>query len=263
MAALTSLLENTLVVVAHPDDETIGAGCLLQQMGEVRVIYATDGAPLDPQFWSKYQDREHYASARKLEACDALAYAEVDELDFLVDGSGNPIPDQELFRHLDEAAASLKRVIERTLPRALLTPAYEGGHPDHDCCNFLVNQLASKNGIEAWEMPLYHRALGGLKSQEFWDADGNEIVLEPDYAEIKKKQQMLAAYSSQSDTLRQFNSPLERFRPLLAERYDYFHPPHPGQLNYEAWGWPMKGADVCASFADYLHSRSIADRRSA
>ena len=263
MATLTSLLENTLVVVAHPDDETIGAGCLMQRMQEVRVVYATDGAPRDAQFWPKYPDRGHYASVRKLEDCDALAYAEVDELDFLTDGDENPIPDQELFRHLDEAAASLKKVIERTSPRALLTLAYEGGHPDHDCCNFLVNQLATHSGIEAWEMPLYHRALGGQKSQEFWDTDGSESVLEPNYGEIRKKQQMLGAYTSQSDALRQFSSPLERFRPLTAERYDYFHPPHPGQLNYEAWGWPMSGADLCAGFSEYLHSRSIKDRRSA
>jgi LmbE family N-acetylglucosaminyl deacetylase len=263
MAALTSLLENTLIVVAHPDDETIGAGCLMQQMYEARIVYATDGAPLDPQFWLKYQNREHYASVRKLEACDALAYADVDELVFLTDGAGNSFPDQELFRHLDEAAESLRKIIARTSPTALLTIAYEGGHPDHDCCNFLVSQIAKQNGIPAWEMPLYHRALGGQKNQEFWDAGGNESILEPTYAEIKKKQQMLAAYSSQTDVLKQFSSPLERFRPLAAERYDYFHPPHPGQLNYEAWGWPMRGADICASFAEYLHERSIGDRRSA
>jgi N-acetylglucosamine malate deacetylase 2 len=263
MATLATLLENTLVVVAHPDDETIGCGCLMQRMQEVRVVFATDGAANDPKFWPKYQDRQHYASVRRLEACDALAYVDADELIFLSNREGRTIPDQELFRHLDDAVGSLKAVIERTSPKALLTTAYEGGHPDHDCCNFLVNQLAARTGVPAWELPLYHRDLGGQKNQEFWDADGSELLLEPTYAEIKRKQQMMAAYSSQSDTLKQFSSPLERFRPLAGERYDYFHPPHPGELNYEAWGWPISGADVCASFAEFLHSRSIADRRSA
>jgi LmbE family N-acetylglucosaminyl deacetylase len=263
MATLATLLENTLVVVAHPDDETIGCGCLMQRMNEVRIVFATDGAPTSPQFWPKYQNREHYASARKLEACDALAYVDADEIIFLTDNDGNTFPDQELFRHLDEAAHLLQMTIERTSPKALLTSAYEGGHPDHDCCNFLVNQLATRRGIPVWELPLYHRDLGGQKNQDFWDTDGSEVLLQPTYAEIKKKQQMTAAYSSQADALKQFTSPLERFRPLAAERYDYFHPPHPGQLNYEAWGWPMSGADVCASFADYLHLRSIADRWSA
>ena len=263
MAALDSLLDDTLVVMAHPDDETIGSGCLMQRMHEIRVVFATDGAPLDSQFWPKYQSREHYASVRKLEACDALAYAEVDQMEFLTNKEGRTFPDQELYRHLTEAAHSLRLVVERILPRAMITLAYEGGHPDHDCCNFLVNQIAAQTGIPAWELPLYHRALGGQRSQEFWDTDGSELLLEPTYAEIKKKQQMMAAYTSQSDTLKQFTSPLERFRPLTAERYDYFHPPHPGQLNYEAWGWSMSGADVCASFAEFLHSQLSADRRSA
>ena len=78
MATLASLLENTLVVVAHPDDEVIGCGALMQRTEEVRVVFATDGAPLDSKFWPKYDSREHYASVRRLEACDALAYAEVD-----------------------------------------------------------------------------------------------------------------------------------------------------------------------------------------
>jgi LmbE family N-acetylglucosaminyl deacetylase len=263
MATLASLLENTLVVVAHPDDETLGCGCLMQRMREARVVFATDGAPLDSRLWPKFQNREHYASVRKLEACDALAYVDADQLNFLTDRQGNQIPDQELFRHLDEAAASLNAIIERASPRALLTCAYEGGHPDHDCCNFLANQIASKAGIPVWKMPLYHRLMGKEIRQEFLAPDGSEVSVAPDYSEIKRKQQMIAAYPSQSDVLKHFTSPLERFRPLTAERYDYFHPPHEGQLNYEAWGWPVSGADLCAAFANYLHSRAIADRRSA
>src|SRR4051812_40356143 len=200
MATLASLLENTLVVVAHPDDETIGCGCLMQRMFEVRVAFATDGAPLDQQFWQKYPTQEHYASVRKLEACDALAYVDADELAFLNDGNGKTIPDQELFRHLEGAASSLKEIIRKTSPRALLTSAYEGGHPDHDCCNFLVSQLAREARIPAWEMPLYHRDLGGQRNQELWDAHHDEKLLEPSYKEIKKKQQTIAAYSSRPDT---------------------------------------------------------------
>jgi LmbE family N-acetylglucosaminyl deacetylase len=200
---------------------------------------------------------------RKLEACDALAYVDAEQIGFLTDREGNKIPDQELFRHLDEAAASLKATIERASPNALLTCAYEGGHPDHDSCNFLVSQIATKAGIPTWEMPLYHRLRGKEEWQVFLAQDGSEVSLEPNFSEIKRKQQMIAAYSSQSDTLKQFTSPLERFRPLTAGRYDYFHPPHEGQLNYEAWGWPVSGADLCAAFANYLHSRAIADRRSA
>jgi LmbE family N-acetylglucosaminyl deacetylase len=263
MATLAPLLENTLVVVAHPDDEVIACGALMQRMEEVRVVFATDGAPLDPKFWPKYESREHYASVRKLEACDALAYADVNQIEYLTDRQGNTIPDQELFRNLETAAQSLARIVKRVSPKILLTLAYEGGHPDHDSCNFLVHRLASQSGIPAWEMPLYHLSGNGLARQTFRDNDSTEISLEGSFKENKTKQLMMAAYSSQADFLMTFSSAGERFRPLAADRYDYFHPPHAGQLNYESWGWPMTGADLCSAFADFLHARLTADRRSA
>jgi len=263
MATLASLLENTLVVVAHPDDEVIGCGVLMQRMEQVRVVFATDGAPLDKKFWPKHDTREQYASVRKLEACDALAYAEVDRIEYLTDSEGTTIPDQELFRNLDAAAESLRRMVERVSPKILLTLAYEGGHPDHDCCNFLVHHIASQSGVLAWEMPLYHLGNGGLVRQTFRAKDNTELMLDPSFNENKTKQLMMAAYSSQADFLMTFSSSGERFRPLASDRYDYFHPPHAGQLNYESWGWPISGADLCSAFADFLHARLTADRRSA
>jgi hypothetical protein len=112
-------------------------------------------------------------------------------------------------------------------------------------------------------MPLYHLANGGLARQTFRAKDNTELMLEPSFNENKTKQQMMAAYSSQADFLMTFSSSCERFRPLAADRYDYFHPPHAGQLNYESWGWPITGADLCSAFADFLHARLTADRRSA
>jgi len=263
MATLASLLKNTLVVVAHPDDEVIGCGALMQRMEEVRVVFATDGAPLDQKFWPKYDTREQYASVRKLEACDALAYAEVAQIEYLTSADRPTIPDQELFRHLEAATQSLSSIVQRVSPSALLTLAYEGGHPDHDCCNFLVHHIASQTGVPAWEMPLYHLAPLGMARQSFRETDDTELMLDPSFNEYKTKQLMMAAYSSQADLLMTFSSPSERFRPLFADRYDYFHPPHARQLNYESWGFPMTGADVCSAFADFLHVRLTADRRSA
>jgi N-acetylglucosamine malate deacetylase 2 len=263
MATLASLLENTVVVVAHPDDEVIGCGALMQRMEEARVVFATDGAPLSRQFWPKYEGREQYASVRKLEACDALAYANVEQIEYLTASDGGTIPDQDFFKNLEVAADSLSAILRRVSPKALLTLAYEGGHPDHDCCNFLVQQVASRSGIAAWEMPLYHLERSGLSRQKFRDSDASELTLAPNFNESKKKQLMMAAYSSQADFLMTFSSMPERFRPLTADRYNYFRPPHEGQLNYESWGWPITGAGVCTAFADYLHARLTADRRSA
>ena len=112
-------------------------------------------------------------------------------------------------------------------------------------------------------MPLYHLAPLGMARQSFRETDDTELMLDPSFNEYKTKQLMMAAYSSQADLLMTFSSSSERFRPLFADRYDYFHPPHARQLNYESWGFPMTGADVCSAFADFLHVRLTADRRSA
>ena len=50
---LAPLLGRTLVIVAHPDDETITCGGLLQRMRDPCVVFATDGAPEDAYFWSR------------------------------------------------------------------------------------------------------------------------------------------------------------------------------------------------------------------
>src|SRR5260370_41514592 len=41
-----------MVLVAHPDEVTIGASVLLARFPDSIVIYATDGAPRDPRSWT-------------------------------------------------------------------------------------------------------------------------------------------------------------------------------------------------------------------
>src|SRR5215469_756365 len=79
--ALSPLLGRTLVVVPHPDDETISCGGLLQHMREPVVVFATDGAPEDDFFWRRFGSREAYAAVREQEARVALAAVGVNELE--------------------------------------------------------------------------------------------------------------------------------------------------------------------------------------
>ena len=254
-----ALSGRTLVLVAHPDDESVSCGALLQRIAEPIVAIATDGAPRDEFFWGKAGSRRGYARLREQEIYDALALAGVSEIVLLAHNAGprELFVDQELHRAIPEAIDELAAMIRRYRPDGLVTTAYEGGHPDHDVCSFLAAVLGKQYSLPVWEFPLYHRRPpAAMVFQRFLFVSGreeDETVLEIRPEEMRIKRQMLAAYGSQHPFLGEFDSALERFRPQHA--YDYSHPPHPGRLNYEAWQWPVTGEEVCDAFARFLQER--------
>ncbi len=260
MDALSSLLGTSLVVLAHPDDECVTFGALLQRMADPAVLFLTDGAPRDPYFWKRYGSREAYASLRQREARQALGLVGVCRVQFAAsNGNGaasEVLVDQELFRVLPAAWQELSGAIQRLRPQALLTLAYEGGHPDHDSCNLLAALAARTFALPAWEAPIYSRARHSdsdrPQPQRFIRKNGTEIDVRPTPAEVARKREMWKAYSSQGDFLRFFSPEVEAVRPLPA--YDYSQPPHPGKLNYEHWRWPMTGQQVCAAFSEFLRA---------
>ena len=255
MKALAPLLGRTLVLVAHPDDEVIGCGALLQRMQQAAVVFCTDGAPCDDFFWKRYGSRDAYARVRQQEAHNALGcIANGVEPMFLADR--NPaLVDQHLFRFLPSAFESLTNLIREHRPQALLALAYEGGHPDHDSCCFLAAQLAKEHDIAAWEFPLYHRSSDGIGvKQEFAMSGVDDVVLYASPEEQDVKRRMLQAYASQGDIGSHFGVELERYRPIA--NYDFSRPPLPGVLNYEAWQWPITGAQVAESFVRFIEARS-------
>jgi N-acetylglucosamine malate deacetylase 2 len=248
MGSLERLLGRTMLLVAHPDDETIGCGALLQRMREPVVVFLTDGAPRDPYFWKAYGSREHYAEVRAAEARNALYRIGVSDLFFLHTDAG-AIPDQELHLNLGFAYEGLVELITQLRPEALLSSSYEGGHPDHDSCCFLASILSSQMNVPAWEMPLYHRRAGVIEFQKFLHVSGEEVRIVSTGDELLLKRAMISAYESQRDTLKQFSPETETFRPMM--RHDFSRPPHPGKLNYEVWGWRVSGQDLCHTFVAF------------
>jgi N-acetylglucosamine malate deacetylase 2 len=258
MSKQDPLLDCALVIVAHPDDECVAFGALLQRVARPIVIYCTDGAPFDPYFWQKrYGSRENYMQMRQEEARHALQAVGISEVNFLADDpkAQGRLVDQELYRALPLAYGLLRETIAAKNPTALLTLAYEGGHPDHDSCNFLTAQLAAETAIPAYEAPLYHRARwngeginkNGL--QRFITDSHDEIEVAPTESELLRKRTMCQQYPSQGDFLGFFDIRREVLRPLAD--YNYGRPPHEGTLNYEAWRWRMTGRDVCSAFREF------------
>jgi LmbE family N-acetylglucosaminyl deacetylase len=252
MAWIDELLERTLVLVAHPDDECIAFGALLQRIREPLVVIATNGSPHDPYFWSKHGSRGAYAELRRREAFESMHLAGVKDVLFLSDlPDGECLVDQELFRNLLPAFELLAEIVQRRMINSLLTLAYEGGHPDHDSCSFLAAQLAKRFQIPCWEAPLYHRALDGSGVfQDFITHTGEEKDVQPTSVELENKRAMCRAYSSQGDFLSHFDVKNEKVRPQAA--HDFTRPPHPGKTNYEVWQWKMTAEHVSQEFADFL-----------
>ncbi len=254
MMRLDELFGRTLVLVAHPDDECVAFGCLLQRMSDPVVVFATNGSPADPYFWKEHGSREAYAALRRREALVSMNAVGVKDVIFLADlPGGEPLVDQELFRNLWPAFDLLADIARRRMTTALLTLAYEGGHPDHDSCSFLAAQLAKLAEIPCWEAPLYHRNQDGSGTfQDFILPTDDQVDVHATSDEQQRKREMCLAHSSQGDFLSRFDVAREIVRPQI--EYDYTRPPHAGKTNYEVWQWNMTAQEVCAAFVDFIRS---------
>jgi LmbE family N-acetylglucosaminyl deacetylase len=256
--SIEPLLGRTMIVVAHPDDEAIGCGALLQRMCLPIVAFMTDGAPEDPKFWGKpYRSRSEYAKARRAEA-----HASMDQLHRYRIEFGD-IPDQGSYKNVERAMERLAQWVQKHRPDAVLTHAYEGGHPDHDVCSFISAAVVEQFHLPIWEMPLYQRASGEVVRQQFLQREDSParavVTAEPD--EVQRKKKMIAVYESQADFIKDFDTDVEQFRPQPV--YDFTNAPHSGLLNYEAWGWAMSGNDLCSAFRSVLDQMPRQGKRAA
>lgn len=236
----------TLVVAAHPDDETIGAGVLISRTKFIHVAHATEGSPINPSdaLAAGFHSREEYAAARRSEAARALALAGLAKNAITNLG----FTDQRLACYLEELSISVLSLIEWFRPDIVLTHAYEGGHPDHDslalACH--VSKALHRRNQPGWTFELleftgYHAGCSGLQAYEFLPSRDvpQRYFLSAEERELKTR--MLREFKTQAKTLSAFMSPCcENFR--RAPRYDFCRPPHEGKLFYENFNWGVDGA---------------------
>ncbi len=232
-----------LVLAAHPDDETIGASVLLSRFPQSSVAFLTDGAPRDTKLWSAGANgsREDYADVRRQEAGHALAFADVSPKNVFWLGG----VDQEAAINMARLAERFSKLITDTLPAALITHPYEGGHPDHDSAAVIARMAISlfdgKNKPLLLEMTSYHARDGRCVTGEFLHPGSSaDLPFELSHADRERKRKMMAAYASQRLVLEKF--PIDRERLRLAPDYNFSEPPHEGKLWYECMNWPMIGS---------------------
>ena len=230
--------ERVAIVVAHPDDETIGAGPLLALFDDLVLVHVTDGAPADNRDAAAhgFASGAGYAASRRAELLAALRAGRVacaHRRHAML-----PIPDQTAAHRLPDLVAALAPMLADAA--TVLTHAFEGGHPDHDAVAFAV----ARTGRPTIEMAGYHAApSGGLRTGCFL-GDHPSIAVSLGAEEIGRREAMLDRFVTQRDTLAPFRGAAGlRFR--IRPAYDWTVPPTP-DIHYERHKWGLTAPDWAA-----------------
>ena len=235
LARRERIAPRVVIVAAHPDDEILALGSRLRLVDDLCILYLTDGAPRDPADARRAGcvDRAGYAALRRDELQAALATVTAD-----AELRGYGCPDQDAV--LDCAAIVDRLATDLAGAAAVVTHAYEHGHPDHDTAALAVALACERLGRDAprrFEFPGYHIRGGRAVFGTFWpDPRAPETVLPltPRMREVKRA--ALECFSSQAETLALF--PLdERLR--AAPSYDFAAPAPPREAWYDRLGWRM------------------------
>jgi LmbE family N-acetylglucosaminyl deacetylase len=222
----------TLVVAAHPGDETIGLAGRLPWLNRwATILHVADGPPVDAG--------DAPDARRELELATALAGIAALQLETWHGPAGTA------WSRLVPLARRLADVIRQRRPELVVSHPYEGGHPDRDATAFAVHAACRLVGAAApplVEMASDRIGPGDLGPGTFLPVHLpiTAVTLSPTDRDLKRR--MLDCFARLA--LADLPVEVERFRPAPA--YHFGRPPHAGQLFYERSDPGMDGARFCS-----------------
>ena len=146
-------LARLVVVAAHPDDESLGAGGLIATaVGRgilVDIVSATDGEGSHPD--SPTTTPDALAARRSVEAVRAAAALGVPRERVHQLG----LPDGDLGGAEEELTTHLVEIVGDGRGAVVVAPWRRDGHPDHEAAGRAASAAARRTGADLWEFPIW------------------------------------------------------------------------------------------------------------
>ena len=228
-----------MLVVAHPNDETLAAGSRLPAWRhDLQIVYTTDGVTAaSGADWPPGLSRDQYAYLRREELRAALTHAGI-TFEQVVQAS---TPAGDLQNQIKDTVLRLWELIAGFSPDAIVTLPFEGGDADHDATALAVHTavaLLAQRGLSnppLLEAAMFHMRENELIANKFLPVDGYDAVgLVLPNEQRRLKQKMIACFATQRDDLNRFIPAVERFR--AAPEYDFTRAPRDeSAYDFDAW----------------------------
>lgn len=140
-------IDHLVIVAAHPDDETLGVGGLLQLVvtagARVDLVAITDGEASHP-------GHDDLAGVRRRELRDALSLLGIASSTAV---HHLAVPDGRVSEHAARVEEAVASVIA---PGSLvLAPALDDGHPDHEAAGRAATTVAREVGSRLLTFPIW------------------------------------------------------------------------------------------------------------
>lgn len=250
-----ALSRNYVVLLAHPDDEVF----LLPFLEEftrasvsVTIFYLTDGSGTRRQFdpTQRLEETQRFLT-------DIGVSATVISV-----GVAHYIRDTRLHESVPAVLAAIQQQLTGT-ESLIITPEFEGGHPDHDACHYIGALVSDLLQVPHYSFPLYRSAGRGLLFSVMSPFEGTEPAQHALVTPVVRSTRLNFAripifFPSQWKTwlalypvimLRIMTS--SNLRLMHRDTVNYSERPNEGRVFYEERGW-LSFEDWSAALLDDL-----------